>query len=249
MDALQLLIFDMAGTTVRDAHEVEACFAQAAAATGLRATAARILAVQGQAKRAVFEQLWREQLGDAAPLTALTAHVERSYQVFRQVLEAHYRTQPVLPTEGCLELFAYLKNHGIRIALTTGFYREVTDIILHRLGWDVNLDAQRRGNRHAVIDLSISSDEVAEGRPAPLMIAKAMQVFGITDPGQVWNVGDTPSDLESGRRAGCARSLGLTNGTHTREQLAAYPNDGLLGSLAELQQLLQKEEMPVARTL
>jgi phosphonatase-like hydrolase len=249
MDALQLVIFDMAGTTVRDAHEVEACFAQAAAATGLHASAARILAVQGQAKRAVFEQLWREQLGDAASPTELTAHIDRSYQEFREVLEAHYCTQPVLPTEGCLELFAYLKCHGIRIALTTGFYREVTDIILHRLGWDVNLDAQRRGNRHAIIDLSISSDEVTEGRPAPLMIQKAMQVFGITDPRQVWNVGDTPSDLESGRRAGCARSLGLTNGTHTREQLAAYPNDGLLASLTELQEVLQNEKTPVAWTL
>ena len=241
MDALQLIIFDMAGTTVRDAHEVEACFAQAAVATGLRASAARILAVQGQAKRAVFEQLWREQLGAEVPPAELTPYVEHSYQVFREVLEAHYRTQPVLPTEGCLELFAYLKSQGIRIALTTGFYREVTDIILHRLGWDVNLDAQRRGNRHSVIDLSISSDEVAEGRPAPLMIEKAMQIFGITDPRQVWNVGDTPSDLESGRRAGCARSLGLANGTHTREQLAACANDGLLVSLTELRQLLQSE--------
>ncbi|HET9503639.1 MAG TPA: HAD family hydrolase [Hymenobacter sp.] len=241
MDALQLIIFDMAGTTVRDAHEVEACFAQAAAATGLRASAARILAVQGQAKRAVFEQLWREQLGAETPLAELTPHVERSYQVFREVLEVHYCTQPVVPTEGCLELFAFLKNQGVRIALTTGFYREVTDIILHRLGWDVNLDAQRRGNRYSVIDLSISSDEVAEGRPAPLMIQRAMQAFGITDPRQVWNVGDTPSDLESGRRAGCARSLGLVNGTHTRAQLEACPNDGLLASLAELQQLLQAE--------
>lgn len=241
MDALQLIIFDMAGTTVRDEHEVEACFAQAAAATGLHASAARILAVQGQAKRAVFEQLWREQLGAAAPAAELTSRVDYSYQVFREVLEAHYRTAAVLPTEGCLDLFAYLKSHGIRIALTTGFYREVTDLILHRLGWDVNLDAQRRGNRHAVIDLSISSDEVAEGRPAPLMIQKAMQVFGITNPQQVWNVGDTPSDLESGRRAGCARSLGLVNGTHTREQLAQCPNDGLLASLAELHQLLQAE--------
>jgi phosphoglycolate phosphatase-like HAD superfamily hydrolase len=71
-----------------------------------------------------------------------------------------------------------------------------------------------------------------------------MQVFGITDPRQVWNVGDTPSDLESGRRAGCARSLGLTNGTHTREQLAQCPNDGLLASLADLQRLLQTEMVP-----
>jgi phosphonatase-like hydrolase len=244
MDALQLIIFDMAGTTVHDAHEVEACFAQAATATGLHASAARILAAQGQAKRAVFEQLWQEQLGHDTVATELIPYVEHSYQVFREVLEAHYRTQPVLPTEGCLDLFAYLKTQGIRIALTTGFYREVTDIILHRLGWDINLDAQRRGNRYSVIDLSVASDEVAEGRPAPLMIQKAMRVFGITNPRQVWNVGDTPSDLESGRRAGCARSLGITNGTHTHEQLAPYPNDGLLASLTDLQRLLQTEKVP-----
>jgi phosphonatase-like hydrolase len=245
MDTPQLLIFDMAGTTVRDEHEVEACFAQAAAATGLHASAARILAVQGQAKRAVFEQLWHEQLGDTVAPTELKNQVDHSYQVFREVLEAHYRTAAVVPTEGCLDLFGYLKSQGIRIALTTGFYREVTDLILRRLGWDAHLDAQRRGNAQSIIDLSIASDEVAEGRPAPLMIQHAMQAFGISDPHQVWNVGDTPSDLESGRRAGCARSLGLTNGTHTREQLAQYPHDGLLASLAELQQLLQSELVAV----
>ncbi|MBO2011310.1 HAD family hydrolase [Hymenobacter negativus] len=241
MGPLQLVVLDMAGTTVRDQHEVEACFAQAAAATGLQATASRILAAQGQAKRAVFEQLWLEQLGTAAQAEELTACVDHSYQIFQDVLETHYRTQPVLPTQGCRELLAFLKSRGIRIALTTGFYRKVTDIILHRLGWDQGLDAQYRGNEHAIIDLSIASDEVAVGRPAPLMIKKAMQVFGITDPQQVINVGDTPSDLESGRQAGCRYSLGLTNGTHTREQLAVCPNDGLLASLAELQQLLEKE--------
>ncbi len=235
MASLELVVLDMAGTTVRDRHEVEACFAQAAAATGLRASAARILAVQGQAKRFVFETLWREQLGDAA---AVPARVEHSYQVFRDVLEAHYRTQPVVPTAGCPELFAFLRSRGIRIALTTGFYRGVTDLILQRLGWDAGLDAQRRGGAGSVIDLSIASDEVAAGRPAPLMIQKAMHAFGLTDPQRVYNVGDTPSDLESGRRAGCARSLGVANGTHTRAQLAACPNDGLFASLTELTQFL-----------
>jgi phosphonatase-like hydrolase len=240
MASLQLVVLDMAGTTVRDLHEVEACFAQAAAATGLHASPERILAVQGQAKRAVFELLWQEQLG-ASGANLLPMHVEYSYREFRDILEAHYRTQEVVPTEGCLELLAFLKSQDIRIALTTGFYREVTDIILGRLGWNTNLDAQRKGNAQSIIDLSITSDEVAEGRPAPLMIQKAMQVFGITDPQQVWNVGDTPSDLESGRRAGCARSLGLTNGTHTHEQLAPYPNDGLFASLTELTDYLQAQ--------
>ncbi|WP_223651254.1 HAD family hydrolase [Hymenobacter psoromatis] len=240
----QLLVLDMAGTTVRDQHEVEACFAEAAAATGLPATSARILAVQGLAKRFVFETLWREQLGADAPAAELAARVDHSYQVFREVLETHYRTAEVVPTAGCLELFAFLKSQGIRLALTTGFYREVTDLILRRLGWHVGLNAQHRGSAQSVIDLSIASDEVAEGRPAPLMIQQAMQTFGITDPRQVWNVGDTPSDLESGRRAGCARSLGVVNGTHSHAQLAACPNDGLLASLAELQQQLQAELVP-----
>lgn len=71
------------------------------------------------------------------------------------------------------------------------------------------------------------------------MIQKAMQAFGITDPRQVYNVGDTPSDLESGRRAGCGRSLGLTNGTHRRQQLAKCPNDGLFTSLTHLTGRLQ----------
>lgn len=238
MQPLQLVVLDMAGTTVCDAHEVEACFAQAAAATGLRASAERILAVQGQAKRQVFDVLWGEQLGPAGAAER-PARVEQSYRIFRQVLEQHYRTQPVLPTAGCLDLFAFLKRQGIYIALTTGFYREVTDLILQRLGWDAGLDAQRRGNGNSLIDLSIASDEVAEGRPAPLMIQKAMSNFGILDPQRVINVGDTPSDLESGRRAGCARSLGLTNGTHSRRQLARYPNDGLLSSLIELKHYLQ----------
>ncbi len=242
MNPLELVVLDMAGTTVRDRHEVEACFAQAATATGLHASAERILAVQGMAKRHVFELLWREQLG---PNAAVRSQVEHSYQVFREILEAYYRTQQVVPTEGCLELFALLKSQGIRIALTTGFYREVTDLILGRLGWDAGLDAQRRGNAHSLVDLSIASDEVAEGRPAPLMIQRAMRTFGITDPRRVYNVGDTPSDLESGRRAGCARSLGLTNGTHTRQQLARCPNDGLYSSLAELTRELQQQLVAV----
>ena len=243
MPSLQLVVLDMAGTTVRDQHEVEACFAQAAAATGLAASAERVLAVQGQAKRFVFERLWAEQLGPVAP-AMLASRVDESYRAFRRILEDHYRTQEVVPTEGCLDLFAFLKNHGIRIALTTGFYRTVTDLILHRLSWDVGLNAARLGSANSLIDLSLASDEVAEGRPAPLLIQRAMQLLGVTDPQRVINVGDTPSDLESGRRAGCARSLGLTNGTHSRQQLAQYPNDGLLASLTELQQQLQAELLP-----
>jgi phosphonatase-like hydrolase len=161
-----------------------------------------------------------------------------SYDVFRDVLEDHYRTQGATPTEGCLDVFAQLHERGIKIALTTGFYRVVTDIILNKLGWLDGLTEHYIGAADSLIQLSIASDEVVQGRPAPDMIRRAMQLLNVSDPKAVVNIGDTPSDLLSGQAAGVALNLGLTNGTHTRAQLEAYPHDKLLGSLRELPGLL-----------
>ncbi|AKD56688.1 HAD family hydrolase [Spirosoma radiotolerans] len=241
MQPIELVVFDMAGTTVTDHHEVERCFAEAAVETGLSVTDERILAMQGLAKRYVFETLWKEQLGEDSP--EVQSNVDISYDSFRRILEEHYLTQGATPTEGCLETFAYLHERGIAIALTTGFYRVVTDIILEKLGWLEGLDAQRVGTPTSLLQASIASDEVSRGRPYPQMIERAMQLVGVTNPKAVVNIGDTPSDLLSGRAAGVALNLGLTNGTHSREQLENQPHDLLLGSLWELPALLEKHEL------
>ncbi len=232
----QLVIFDMAGTTVTDQHEVEQCFAQAAAESGLRATPERILAVQGMAKRHVFDLLWREQLG--TDLADVAARVDESYTMFKTILEHHYETQPVAPTEGCLDVFAWLSERSIPIALTTGFYRTVTNLILNRLDWHVDPAGYYIADDQMVVQASIASDEVPNGRPAPDMIRLAMQRLGVTDPKKVVNIGDTPSDLLSGKAAGVGLNLGVTNGTHSEAQLRDCPHDYLLGSLAELPALL-----------
>ena len=236
MNLYQLVVFDMAGTTVTDQHEVEQCFAQAASETGLSVNAERILAMQGLAKRHVFQTLWTEQLGPSH--AQLTAHVDASYQRFTEVLEAHYLTHDITPTAGCLDAFAFLREQEIAIALTTGFYRKVTDIILKKLGWLEGLNAGYVGTKQSVIQVSIASDEVPQGRPEPLMIQKAMHLLGVTNPEAVVNVGDTPSDLLSGRAAGVGLNLGVINGTHSRDQLVIYPHDQLIGSLAELPSLM-----------
>ena len=237
MQPIQLVVFDMAGTTVTDHHEVERCFAEAAAQTGLFVTDERILAMQGLAKRYVFETLWKEQLGEMH--YDIQHQVDISYAAFKGILENHYLTNGATPTEGCLDTFAYLRERGIAIALTTGFYRVVTDIILDKLGWLAGLDGQRMGGPTSIIQLSIASDEVERGRPYPHMIERAMTLLNVSNPKAVVNIGDTPSDLLSGRAAGVALNLGITNGTHSADQLDAYPHDYLLGSLAELPGLLE----------
>ena len=232
MQPIELVVFDMAGTTVTDRHEVERCFAEAAAQTGLFVTAERILAMQGLAKRYVFETLWKEQLGEMHP--AVQPQADVSYAAFRGILENHYLTHGATPTEGCLKTFGYLRERGIAIALTTGFYRVVTDIILDKLGWLAALNGQHVGGPDSIIQASVASDEVERGRPYPHLIERAMQLLKVSNPKAVVNIGDTPSDLLSGRAAGIALNLGVINGTHTADQLDAYPHDYLLKSLAEL---------------
>ncbi len=228
----------MAGTTVQDKKEVETCFARACAETGLNVSGERILALQGYSKIEVFKLLWEEKIGQTHP--EYEENVVYSYDYFRMILEDHYRSHDIFPTEGCLEIFDFLRRNNIKIALTTGFYRKVTNIILEKLGWLEGLEYNYvNTSGKAIIDVSIASDEVNKGRPEPYMIQKAMKLMGISDPFDVINIGDTPSDLKSGIRAGCRLSLGVTNGTHTREQLKFLRNDGLLGSLQEMKAIIE----------
>lgn len=237
MDRIELIVLDMAGTTVRDEQEVERCFFAAADATGLQADPDRIIGMMGWSKRQVFETLWQEQIEISHP--NFETQVEASFSQFKAVLEEHYRTQPVKPTEGCLEAFAWLHAEGIPIALNTGFYRAVTDIILHRLGWADGLDAHYVGSPDAIIQMSVTPSEIygSEGRPAPFMIQKAMYRLGVMDPQRVVVIGDTPSDLAAAMNAN-AWALGITNGTHTRSQLTQHPHHALLDSLDDLKETL-----------
>lgn len=232
-------MFDMAGTTVRDNNEVLHCFGEACTQEGILADTARLNALMGVSKLEVFQLLWREQLGTDANPDEIAQKAYHAFQTFRTILENYYRTHDVAPTDGAPEVFDWLHKHNIKIALNTGFYRAVTDIILNKLGWLAGLDSNYVGGVGSVINFSISSDEVPQGRPAPFMIQKAMSVLGIDDPKQVVKVGDTPVDLAEGRNAGCALSLAVTNGTHSRAELALLDNDGLLQSLHELPGLLE----------
>jgi phosphoglycolate phosphatase-like HAD superfamily hydrolase len=141
---IELAIFDMAGTTVRDRGEIETCFQAAAKANGIETNSERIMAMMGWSKRTVFERLLADQIGENSP--HYVTRVEEAYQSFRKLLESHYITQPVEPTDGCLEIFEWLRAEEIPIVLTTGFYRHVTNIILRRLGWDHGLDSNYVGS-------------------------------------------------------------------------------------------------------
>ncbi|RPJ40750.1 MAG: HAD family hydrolase, partial [Deltaproteobacteria bacterium] len=117
-----------------------------------------------------------------------------------------------------------------RIALTTGFYRKVADMILQKVGWNSD-----------TVEASICSDEVAMGRPAPYLIFRAMESTGITDVRRVVNIGDTTLDLLSAVNAGVLGNVGVLTGTQTILHLGKVQHTHIIPSVAELPELLEKD--------
>jgi phosphonatase-like hydrolase len=233
---IEMVVFDMAGTTVRDDNEVENCFREAIEHSGLSATHEQINSMMGWSKRQVFETLWKMQLPKVSE-EEINSRTDHSYAVFKNILEKHYRNGQVNPAQGCLEIFGFLRERNIKIALTTGFYRKVADIILHRLGWNGDLNIDHAGN--GIINASVTSDQVKAGRPAPFMVFRAMELCCVTDVRKIVKIGDTPSDLSEGKNAGCKFTIGITNGSHSRSQLEKHEHDGLVSDLNHFRYFLE----------
>lgn len=220
---IELVVFDMAGTTVRDDDAVNRCLREALHADGVEVTRDEVNEVMGLPKpAAIAAVLARKRPGGQA---ASAGEVDRCHADFLARMIAFYQTDPgVAEMPGAGAVFAQFKAAGVKVALDTGFSRAIVDVVLERLGWD----------RPGLLDATVASDEVARGRPHPDLLFEAMKRTGVTDAGRVAKVGDTPSDLQEGTAAGCGLVVGVTNGTHSLTQLQVHPHSHLVGSLAEL---------------
>ncbi|WP_315820168.1 HAD-IA family hydrolase [Paraflavitalea speifideaquila] len=226
--SIQLVVFDIAGTTVRDKGSVADAFIAAAALFGVEVPREEVNKVMGlrkkEAIRILLDKFYLEQK------EYIEALIEKIHTVFTHNMVSFYEQDEMLaPLPHVEETFGWLKQRGIRIALNTGFTRPITDAILKRLQWDKN----------DVIDMVITSDEVPEGRPHPYMIHAIMKQLGITDPKQVAKVGDTEVDVEEGRNVGCGLVVSVTTGAYSRSLLEQYHPDRIIDSLAEFPPLIQ----------
>lgn len=222
----ELVVFDMAGTTVLDRGSVNDAFREAFAASGIEVDAADIDMVMGYRKIEAIEIILRKYIADEPINETLVAHI---HETFTNNMVEFYEIDSLLqPLPFVLDTFELLQSKGIKVALNTGFTRIITDAILNRLHWKNN----------PLIDAVICSDEVPEGRPHPYMIQSIMQQLGVTDAKKVIKIGDTSVDILEGRNAGCGLVISVTTGAYTRGQLSDYRPDHIIDSLQELPVLI-----------
>jgi len=222
--AIELVVFDMAGTTIHDDDGVNRAVRAALEAVDVSVTRDAVNEVMGIPKPAALRHLL-----ETSRRPDLLPQLDAIHADFVRRMIDFYRTDPaVKEIPGAAETFRRLRAAGIKTALDTGFSRNIVDVLLERLGWKYS----------SLLDTTITSDEVPRGRPHPDMIQKAMRELGVSDPKHVAKVGDTPSDLEEGMSAGCGLVVGVTRGSHTEAQLKPHPHTHLIGTVAELPALL-----------
>ena len=212
MVSIRLAAFDIAGTTIEEHGLVYEALAEAVRTGGGDPTQAEVATWMGADKRTAITALLHGR-GD----------VERTFQLFGRLLRDHYASRPPRPMPGVVDLFATLRESGVRIALTTGFDRAVTDLVLASVGWD-----------EGVLDAVVCTDDVPQGRPAPYLIFRAMERTGTTDVRTVLVAGDTERDVESGLNAGAGLVVAVRSGGSADETLRIDPRVVVLDSLRDL---------------
>jgi len=222
---IELVVFDLAGTTVKDSQDVHRVLQVALRNAGVDISLEDANEVMGIPKPVAIRQLL-----EGKEYTSITNElVEAIHTDFIKEMILFYETDnSVGEKEGVSETFAALKRMGIKVAVDTGFDRKITDSILKRMTWKNN----------NLIDASVTSDEVENGRPYPDLIFEAMKRTGVTDITRVAKVGDTPSDMQEGTRAGCSYVVGITSGAFTKPELEREPHTHLISDIEELLPLI-----------
>ncbi|PIE73209.1 MAG: phosphonoacetaldehyde hydrolase [Deltaproteobacteria bacterium] len=219
---IRLVVFDWAGTTVDFGCQAPiAAFVECFKKKGIDLTKEQARGPMGMEKRdhikAVFalaevSARWQKIYGK--PVTE--QDIDTIYEDFAtQLMKVLPAYSQILP--GVVEATTILRGMGIKIAATTGYFREAAETV-----------AGSAAQQGYIPDSALSSSEVENGRPAPWLIYKAMENLNIYPAATVINVGDTVVDIESGLNAG-TWSIGVAaTGNETglsEEELTALEQD------------------------
>jgi len=232
--SIQLVVCDLAGTTVKDNKDVHRVLQMALREYDVHVTINDANEVMGLPKPLAIRLLLEKRKERTIKVTSELIGSIHSLFV-TEMINFYNSDDSFGEKDGVSDTFRKLKENGIKVAVDTGFDREITNAILKRVKW---IDNQ-------LIDVSVTSDEVANGRPHPDLVYKAMQLTGVRDAKAVAKVGDTISDLIEGNSAGCGMVVGVTSGAFAKERLEQEKHTHLIENIPQLLNILQSTQVLV----
>jgi phosphoglycolate phosphatase len=103
MQHVELVVSDMAGTTVHDDGQVLAAFTETLASAGVEVSADQLTTVRGAAKRDAIRALFPKGAD-------LAQRTERTYEQFRERLPRTFISAGVSPIDGADQVFGSIES-------------------------------------------------------------------------------------------------------------------------------------------
>ena len=219
---VKMLVFDMAGTTINEKGIVYNTLYDTMKDYGLNVERYEMHMWHGANKCEVLNHYLGEKYkGDDKISTDIR---EQLYTNFDKNLKERYFSSFDMKfiDDKMPDLFNSLREKDIKIALNTGYSKEIQTSIIEKL------------HMNECIDDYISSEEVQRGRPYPYMIHKLMERHNIENPNSVMKFGDTQKDVLEGINAHCISSIGVLSGADDEKQLQDANADHILNSVMEI---------------
>lgn len=215
----------MAGTTVQDGQSVHLALQKALTCYEIDITLEEANVVMGIPKPIAIERIITQKT--AAPREYIAELVDAVHRTFiQEMLTVYQENKELCEKPLATEVFRTLRQQGVKVFLDTGFSREIADTLIEKLHWQNEIDG------------SITSDEVAKGRPFPDMIFRAMELAGVANAQKTAKVGDTDVDIQQGLAAGCRFVVGITTGAFSAEELKKEHPTHLIAELKEVLRII-----------
>jgi phosphonatase-like hydrolase len=222
---IELVVFDMAGTTVDEDNVVYKTVQKLINDEGYSVTLTEVLQYAAGKEK---HQAIRDVLKECTTLISVDAIADKVFSNFKTALEMAYNSLEIKTFEGTEQLFKDLRSSNIKVVLNTGYDRKTANILLNKLGWIVG----------ETIDGLVTANDVVNGRPEGDMILLAMKNTGVLDAEKVMKVGDSAIDIEEGKNANCGITVGVLSGAQTREQIQKANPSLIMDNIMELRAVL-----------
>ena len=228
--SVKLVVFDLAGTTVKDNNDVSKAFQSALKMYGYTVPLELINPIMGYEKNEAITKMLKTHEPDPSKITgSLVSVIHKEFVA--QMIKHYQFSEDIESLPEVEDTFRELHEMGIQVGLNTGFSRDIADAIVNRLQW----------REQGLIDHLVGSDEVERGRPYPFMIGKMMRDGNIDHAGEVVKVGDTEVDVREGQNTGCLYVIGITTGAFTREELEKYNPTHIVDNLSAILPIIKNQ--------
>ena len=217
---IEMVIFDMAGTTINEDNIVYKTLQKAINNFGVEVDLHGVLAIgAGQEKLNAIKDIVKVYGSDTD-----IAKSEDIFKSFISMLDTAYHAYPITAMPNAASVLMELRKKNILVVLNTGYDKKTAQFILEKINW----------NQYEHFDLLVTASDVKNSRPAPDMIEYAMNKFSLMDTKNIIKVGDSKIDIEEGKNANCLYSIGITTGAQNLEQLKEANPDYIIHNLSEL---------------